>query len=91
MRLSEIAQKLGLDFVEGTEADTEITGGYASDLMSDVIAHADAGDLWVTLQVHENVVAIASMKEIAAIIIFDQIPAEATRKRVLLENFREFN
>lgn len=47
----------------------EVTGGYVSDLLSDVMANARAGDLWVTLQVHHNIVAVASLKEIAGIVI----------------------
>ena len=70
MRLSEIAAKLDLKVVsDGGDIDREITGGYASDLMSDAIAHANTGDLWVTLQVHQNVIAIASMKEIGAVVL----------------------
>lgn len=70
MRLTEIAGKLDLSLVcDGGGRDREITGGYASDLMSDVIAHARPGDLWVTLQVHMNVVAVAAMREIGAIVL----------------------
>ena len=47
----------------------ECTGGYVSDLLSDVMANARPGDLWITLQVHQNIVAVASLKELAAIII----------------------
>jgi hypothetical protein len=47
----------------------EVTGGYASDLLSDVIAHGEEGDLWVTLQVHQNIVAVASMKDLAGVVL----------------------
>jgi len=40
----------------------ECSGGYVSDLLSDVMANAKAGDLWVTLQTHQNIVAVASLK-----------------------------
>ena len=80
MRLSDIAKELDLTIVsDGGDIDREISGGFASDLMSDAIAHASAGDLWVTLQVHENVVAIASMKEIGAVVLTqDRQPLEGT-------------
>jgi len=80
MRLNEIIGKLDLKVVCGTEnIDREITGGYASDLMSDAIAHANAGELWITLQVHENVIAIASMKEIGAVVLTqDRVPLPET-------------
>lgn len=47
----------------------EVTGGYVSDLLSDVIANAKAGNLWVTLQVHPNIVAVASLKELSGIVL----------------------
>ena len=49
--------------------DEEVTGGYASDLLSDVIAHSRKGNLWVTIQTHPNIVAVATMKELAGIIL----------------------
>jgi len=70
MRLSDVVRELDLTVVsDGGDIDREITGGYASDLMSDVIAHATEGNLWITLQVHLNVVAIASMREIGAVVL----------------------
>ena len=90
MRLTEIAEKLDLAVVsDGGDINREITGGYASDLMSDAIAHANAGDLWVTLQVHENVVAIASMKEIGAVVLTqDRQPLEETAKKAIEEKIQ---
>ena len=70
MTLSEIAQKLRLEVKAGDDAlANEARGGYASDLLSDVIAHAREGDLWVTLQTHHNTIAVASMKELAGIVL----------------------
>ncbi len=46
-----------------------MTGGHASDLLSDVIGNSREGDIWITLQVHVNVVAVASMKELSGIIL----------------------
>jgi hypothetical protein len=46
-----------------------IAGGYISDLLSDVLAHAEPGVLWLTVQLHRNVVAVAATKDIAAVLI----------------------
>ena len=68
--MKKLAEELGLQVMCAESAlGREVARGYASDLMSDVIAHANAGSVWVTLQVHENVAAVASMKELAAVII----------------------
>ena len=70
MQLGRIIKELELEVLCGGESlDREVTRGYSSDLMSDVIANAHAGDIWVTLQIHLNVIAIASMKDIAAVVI----------------------
>lgn len=70
MRLSELARALDLQVRSAVERlDGEVRGGYASDLMSDVIANAGQGCVWVTLQTHVNIVAVAAMKELAGIIL----------------------
>jgi hypothetical protein len=70
MILRRIAEKLELEPVccKG-ELDREVIDGYATDLMSDAIAHAEADSLWVTLQTHANVVAIAVMKGLAGVVL----------------------
>jgi len=49
--------------------DAEVTGAYASDLLSDVVGNAQAGNVLITVQVHRNVVAVASLVNLAAVII----------------------
>jgi hypothetical protein len=48
---------------------TPVTGAYSSDLLSDVMGKAVASDLWITMQTHTNIVAVASLKDLAAILI----------------------
>ncbi len=70
MTVKELKEKLDLTIYSGEQGlDNEITGGYVSDLLSDVMGNADAGEVWVTLQTHKNVMAIASLKDMAAIIL----------------------
>jgi len=70
MNVKEMVEKLGLEVKSGAgQMDREVQGGYASDLMSDVMANSRQGDVWVTLQIHQNIVAVASLRELAAIII----------------------
>ncbi len=49
--------------------DVIISGGYTSDLLSDVMANGKKDNIWITLQTHLNITAVASLKEIAVIII----------------------
>ena len=71
MKLEDIAGQLGLtEFTPDVtlNRDAEIDRGYASDLLSDVLAHAPEGGVLVTLQVHLNVIAVASHAELAAVV-----------------------
>ncbi|MFO7889089.1 MAG: serine kinase [bacterium] len=83
MKLSEIVESLKLDtVVRGKGFGQEITGGYVSDLLSDVMANSKKGNLWITLQIHQNIVAIATLKELAGIVIIGgKEPTEDTIKK----------
>ncbi|MCJ7611629.1 MAG: DRTGG domain-containing protein [Candidatus Aminicenantes bacterium] len=91
MNLAEIVEGLNLKiFTRRTELARTISGGYVSDLLSDVMAHGQKDHLWITLQVHPNIVAVAVLKELAAIVLVNgRQPApetieQAEHKRVPL-------
>lgn len=68
MKLQDIAAKLEIKSL--TEVfDREVTGVYISDMVSDVIANAKAGNLLVTVQVHANALAAANLVDICGIVI----------------------
>lgn len=70
MKVSDLVEKLGLTVYSGQKGlDREISGGYVSDLLSDVMGNSREGQVWITLQVHQNVMAIASLKDLAAVIL----------------------
>ena len=70
MQVKDIITVLDLKVFGGSQGlDREITGGYTSDLLSDVMGHAESGRIWITLQTHKNVIAIASLKDLAAVIL----------------------
>ncbi len=70
MNVAEAADKIGGTLVAGkSAADREVSGGYASDLLSDVMANSLEGDVWVTLQKHVNIVAVAQLNGLAAIVL----------------------
>ena len=78
MNLIKIVEKLQLTVKTGADLlDKEIKRGYVSDLMSDVMANANEGDLWVTLQIHQNIVAVAVMKSLGGIILINGREPEA--------------
>ena len=72
MTIRNLASALGLTFAAGEGGgDREITGGYAGDLLSWVMARAQSGDAWVTVMGNVNAVAVASLTDCACIILAD--------------------
>jgi serine kinase of HPr protein (carbohydrate metabolism regulator) len=83
MKLKEIIEKLDLKVVcNADNLDVELNNGYVSDLLSDVLANSEENDLWITLQLHPNIVAIASMKGLSGIVIINgREPEDETVKK----------
>ena len=69
MKLKNLVEALDLrELTPVMDGDPEIVHGYASDLLSDVLAHAPGGGVLVTLQVHLNVIAVASHAGLQAVV-----------------------
>lgn len=83
MLLTELIEKLQLSCFTSLPAEpVQVASGYASDLLSDVMGNAPAGALWVTMQCHPNVAAVASLLSLAAVIIVGKVsPDEVTLSR----------
>lgn len=88
MRVKDLVDQLGLTVFCGEQSlDNEIKGGYVSDLLSDVMGFAAEGEVWITLQTHKNIVAIASLKDLAAIVLVKgNKPEEDTLKQAIAED-----
>lgn len=70
MKLKELAERLNLELTTpNVPMEAEVKTGYASDLLSDVLANSIEGDLWVTRQTHLNIVAIAVMRDLSGILL----------------------
>lgn len=67
MKFSELVRIVGGEVLSDA-ADPELQGCYISDLLSDVLAHAAPGVLWVTIQTHRNVISVALTKDITAVL-----------------------
>ena len=82
MQVQQIIEQLGLSVIVEADLTREISGGYAADLLSCVMAHAAADSVWVTLQCHPNVIAVASLLDLAAVVITEGMaPDEETVQR----------
>ncbi|MGQ9858818.1 MAG: DRTGG domain-containing protein [Thermodesulfobacteriota bacterium] len=83
MKLREVVEALGLQVRCGADRlDREVQGAYVSDLLSDVMARARAGSVWITLQTHLNVVAVAALNDLAGVILVNgRQPEETTLQK----------
>ncbi|MDR2135005.1 MAG: hypothetical protein LBO76_00115 [Treponema sp.] len=74
MTIREAAAALGAQIVQGEFEDAPLTGAYTSDLLSDVMANARDGGALITIQAHKNTVAVATLVNIAAIVVCNSRP-----------------
>jgi hypothetical protein len=77
MTVRELIGGLNLENLTGeVNLDRTVESGYTSDLLSDVIANAGRNSIWITVQRHVNILGVAQLKEICAIVIPRSLPVE---------------
>lgn len=83
MKVSDVVKELDLTVFCGSEGlDAEVAGGYTSDLLSDVMGHVEEGMLWITMQTHQNILAVATLKDVSAVLIVNGAsPDEETMEK----------
>ncbi len=70
MKVRDLVDKFELKVVAGESGlEKEVLGGHCGDLLSEVMGNASAGCVWVTVQGHQNIVAVAVLREMSAVII----------------------
>jgi hypothetical protein len=89
VQLPPLIATLQADRLTDNLPDT-LAGCYISDLLSDVLAHAEPGTIWLTIQTHRNVISVAATKDIAVVLFtcgrkpYAEIIAEAEQEGVAL-------
>lgn len=82
MKLATLIEALSLEVLTPNPEDGDVTGGYCGDLLSHVLASARPGAVWITIQHHANVVAVAQVAGLRAVILAEgKRPDEATLVR----------
>lgn len=90
MTLNELAGQEWIEALSSEYKNTEIKGVYTSDLLSDVMANATEDSVLITIQAHNNAIAVASLAGITGIIICnnrpvpDDMQATAQKERIAL-------
>lgn len=86
MKLSDIVKEIGCEILTGTvNLDKEIKNGYVSDLLSDVIGNIKENSIWITIQRHINILGVAKLKDVIAILI----PRNLQIEENIIEKARE--
>lgn len=94
MNLQQIAQQLDLTVLTEPQDFSQIvpSGGYTSDLLSCVMAGAPHGGIWVTLQAHANIIAVAALLDLCAVIVTEgAVPDAATIAKANEEGINLFS
>ncbi len=77
MKIEQIANELNLQQItQSPLSDAEVKTGYVSDLLSNVMGQADENYIWVTMQGHPNIAAIASLLSLSAVVVAGGAPVE---------------
>ena len=90
MNLKQFVEQFNFYIAAGqNDLEREVQGGYCGDLLSDVMANAPIGCVWLTVQAHQNIVKVALLREMAAIVLTGgQAPDEDWTWR-FVEGFQE--
>ncbi len=78
MTVNELAALGGMAAVALPEGEREINGVYIGDLLSWVMGRAKADNAWITIMSNINIVAVASLADVACIILAEGVSLEAT-------------
>ena len=68
MTTQELSEKIRLKPLSNFD-DRDVNGVFVSDMISDVMAGAKSGDLWLTVQTHKSIVPAANLVDVSAIVI----------------------
>lgn len=80
MTVSEMCEKCGFGVIALPEGDREVSGGYIGDLLSWVMGRAKADSAWITIMSNINIVAVASLTDVACIILAEGVTVDENIK-----------
>lgn len=69
MQLTQIIEALDLEVLTPVAEDREVLGGYTGDLLSWVMGRAESEMLWITIMTNVNILAVASLRDLPAVLI----------------------
>ncbi len=78
MTVNDLTEKLSLQAVCLPEPERDIDGVYIGDLLSWVMGRAQADNAWITIMSNINVIAVASLADVACVILAEGVTLDET-------------
>ncbi len=76
MTVKEIAKECSFEELCIPNPDREVNGVYIGDLLSWVMGRANADNAWITIMSNINVIAVASLSDVACVILAEDVKLE---------------
>ena len=76
MTVKELCSSCGFEIICMPDPDREVKGAYMGDLLSWVMGRADFDNAWITIMSNVNVIAVASLSDVACIILAEGVSLE---------------
>ena len=80
MMLREVINNLDIKMLNKSNLDKEVKGCYIGDLLSNVMANARKGQIWITIQGHQNIIAVSLLTDVSAVVVAEN--AEVDEKAI---------
>ncbi len=77
MTVRELADALSLKVITLPDGDREVEGAYIGDLLSWVMGRAESGQVWITIMSNLNIVAVATLSDVACILLCESVEPDA--------------
>ena len=84
MTVNQIAERLSLKPISLPDGERTVSGGYVGDLLSWVMGRAKSGDAWITIMSNVNIIAVATLADVACIVLAEGVTLDETVKATAL-------
>ena len=85
MTVRKLMEDLQLKPISCPDSDREIKGCYIGDLLSWVMGRAEADQAWITIMSNLNIVAVASLADVACVLLAEGVELEADVRKTAEE------
>ncbi len=76
MTVYELSQNSQFNVLTMPDPEREINGAYVGDLLSWVMGRAECDNIWITIMSNINVVAVASLSDVACVLLAENVTLE---------------